>query len=458
MKFFMFKARSWEHNHWIAKNLTHEDKGEDQSHIADRGQVSMSHCNMAHKPISFSKSADLPSSKVAMDRDWSKWRMKHLSVSGMTISNATVLLVDRTLPQLKTPQIIHNSSATIHTSDSFYPQNIKKRWKSRSYTWYKIGVKMRTLPELRLLHDILLDSDKDRWLKHTLTWTKTIVRAEIRTKERLWFCEPPDSPTSLSEPPSSNESCEDDFDYGANIDRVDQHDQWLNAGSSTTTQSWANRSTMARSLAILWLGTPIGLVGPIRTPQLAVASLLQKDHSQETDGHNRHFWWTSWLIPHLLTAICLFLLLWILYVPRARESFATSARSKSQFIALDWLRENWRQECWHGLSRSTSTRIPSWRRLQAWRPVSARFWKSHQGDASRIKLWASGSGWCAQLRWTSCYGKRFFKWKESSSSSKNRRRKIHQEVRWSCKEIQAAEWGGARILQSSVGQKMCKIW
>ena len=40
---------------------------------------------------------------------------------------------------------------------------------SRSYTSYKIGISKRNLPELWLLHDILLDSEKDRWLNHTLT-------------------------------------------------------------------------------------------------------------------------------------------------------------------------------------------------------------------------------------------------------------------------------------------------
>ena len=64
--------------------------------------------------------------------------------------------------------------------------------------------------------------------------------------------------------------------------------------SPTTTQSWANgscmvsstKSIMARSVAIFWLGTITRHVGHIRVPLLAVSTLLQKDHSQETDGHN----------------------------------------------------------------------------------------------------------------------------------------------------------------------------
>ena len=42
-----------------------------------------------------------------------------------------------------------------------------------------------------------------------------------------------------------------------------------------------------------------------------------------------------------------------------------------------------RWECRHGLSRSTSTRISSWKRFQAWKHVSAIFWKSHQNDELR---------------------------------------------------------------------------
>ena len=96
------------------------------------------------------------------------------------------------------------------------------------------------------------------------------------------------------------------------------------------------------------------------------------------------------------------------------------------------------------------TRTPSWRWLQAWNLVTARYCKSHQADARSIKLQASGSGWNVKFLTTSCY-RRFFKWKESSSSSV-------QEVRRSCKQFRDAERGRARMSQSSIGQYMCKIW
>ena len=38
----------------------------------------------------------------------------------------------------------------------------------------------------------------------------------------FYCCELPDSPVSISEPPSTNENVEDDFGYGALIDRADQ--------------------------------------------------------------------------------------------------------------------------------------------------------------------------------------------------------------------------------------------
>ena len=61
----------------------------------------------------------------------------------------------------------------------------------------------------------------------------------------------------------------------------------------------------------------------------------QKDHSQETDGQNWHYWSTSWRTPHWLKATCQSLLrLWILYFPsmskRAGESFAASASAKQK--------------------------------------------------------------------------------------------------------------------------------
>ena len=75
-----------------------------QEHIADRGQVSMSHYNMLHKLDSRSKTVEIPAANVPLDRDWRKWRKNQLSLC-CTVINTTIHLVGRTLPQ----QYIHHT-------------------------------------------------------------------------------------------------------------------------------------------------------------------------------------------------------------------------------------------------------------------------------------------------------------------------------------------------------------
>ena len=58
-----------------SKEKTHRD------HIAGRGQVSMSHCNMVHKPISMSEVVEIPVARVAMDNIWRKSIMKPYDTS-----------------------------------------------------------------------------------------------------------------------------------------------------------------------------------------------------------------------------------------------------------------------------------------------------------------------------------------------------------------------------------------
>ena len=74
------------------------------------------------------------------------------------------------------------------------------------------------------------------------SWHRRSARAEYLTQQRLWFCEPPDSPDNSEYALSTNESDEDDFDYGAPINRADQRNQLSHTSSSTTTQSQANGS------------------------------------------------------------------------------------------------------------------------------------------------------------------------------------------------------------------------
>ena len=88
-------------------------------------------------------------------------------------------------------------------------------------------MRIRTLPELRPLLDILLDSEKERWLNHTLTpeasenktfntcvnhiedykvGTEGRLVQNFRDQQILWFYELPDSPGSSWYAPSTNES------------------------------------------------------------------------------------------------------------------------------------------------------------------------------------------------------------------------------------------------------------
>ena len=110
----------------------------------------------------------------------------------------------------------------------FFMTSCSIRTDRQSYTRTR-GVRRQNLENMRKAHRILQ------------SWTQRMARADLWTKRRLWICELPDSPDSSYYAPSSNES-DDDFDYEAPIDRVDQRDQLIQTGSSTTTPSWANRS------------------------------------------------------------------------------------------------------------------------------------------------------------------------------------------------------------------------
>ena len=104
---------------------------------------------------------------------------------------------------------------------------------------------------------------------------------------------------------------------------------------------------------------------------------------------------------------------------RARESFATSASAKqnpvhcSGVIARNYSNKNADMY----LSRTTSTRR-SWRRLQAWKLASARFWvnKTTSEASSSGKLETPGTS--SSGRPVCC--KRSWKWKRKLSSSKYR--------------------------------------
>ena len=172
-----------------------------------------------------------------------------------------------------------------------------------------------------------------------------------------------------------------------------------------------------------------------------------------TDGHNRHSWWTSWrattlIQSNLSVSSAVVNLSFSSKSERARESFATSASAKQQpahysaTIARKISDKNADMD-YHAV---LPPEYQAWGHSKREKRVSARFWMSQQNNARSIKLRATGSGRSSELRATGCC-RRSFKWNERSSSSKYWRRGIHQDVRPSCKEFQAADWGGARIAQ-----------
>ena len=151
---------------------THEDT------IADRGHVSMAHNNMVHKSISMLKQWN-PSSKsgngprfgqAENETILSMWYCNsHNNTSCCSNTTAIQNSTDQTRLKCKnhiTSHVNHKTSAA-HFRIGSYPQNFQQQWKSRSYISFNIGMMKRTSPELWLLHDILLDSEKDRWLKNT---------------------------------------------------------------------------------------------------------------------------------------------------------------------------------------------------------------------------------------------------------------------------------------------------
>ena len=209
-----------------------------------------------------------------MDREWREWRMNQLSLCRMAI-NTTIPLVDRALPQLKTPQILQDSSArvtsniltyTTHVSFCFFPpQSVGHQWKSRSDTSSTRSIKIMTLPVSWSPREKFRDSAKDSWLNHTCTSGASEGKAsttcakhnedckvgtedwlaqnfELCNDFALANCEihqtavsvfMPHQPTKVTRTTSIVEP----FFY-----RAHERNQLPQTGSSTTTQSWANGS------------------------------------------------------------------------------------------------------------------------------------------------------------------------------------------------------------------------
>ena len=139
VEFFMFKARSWEHDLWIAKNPNYKES---------RRKVIRT---TSPTKVKFPYRTTTPWTEIGISGE-------QLCVCGM-VSDTTIPLVDQTPPQVKNPQVMHESSDTV-TSDTYWThhvrctcqhrfchQNVEYQSKSRAYTSYKMGMKIWTLPE-----------------------------------------------------------------------------------------------------------------------------------------------------------------------------------------------------------------------------------------------------------------------------------------------------------------------
>ena len=115
-----------------------------------------------------------------------------------------------------------------------------------------------------------------------------MARAELRTKERLWFCELPDSPvfdshlhpTKVARTTSIMEPLSIEPTNVTNCPRLVHQPQHTHG---RTDHGLKHIFFMARSLVFL-AGEFTGLSDPSKCHKLAVATLIQKDHSQVTDG------------------------------------------------------------------------------------------------------------------------------------------------------------------------------
>ena len=112
------------------------------------------------------------------------------------------------------------------------------------------------------------------------SWSRRLARAELRTEQRLYVGEQPDSPerSVYAHQPMKVMRATSVMDPSR---PPTVPNKFIN--HNTIMDAWT-KSIMARSLAIFWVGTFTRLVGPVRVPQLAVATEEQKVHPPVTHG------------------------------------------------------------------------------------------------------------------------------------------------------------------------------
>ena len=220
-----------------------------------------------------------------MNRDWCKGRMKKLSLCG-TIIHTTIFPVDRRSPQFVTPHTKHDSNGVI-ISEIKQPHCVRRTFQNRvllpSKRWTSIGSRNLILRTRLVWRSRLCQSyckvGTEEWLVHNFGLRKDFGSVNSQIHQPVF--------QSHHHPQR-----EDDFDYGAFSDQGNQRDQFPQTSSSTTTQSWANgswsqadQSWQSYCRCNGWRHSQ-DLWEPSEYHIWRWLFLTQKDHSEETDGHN----------------------------------------------------------------------------------------------------------------------------------------------------------------------------
>ena len=381
-------------------------------HIADRKQVSMSHFNTVHKPFSRSQNNGNPSSKrcngsrlewVENETILSLWYDDDQWNNSFCFSNTTSTQNPTYHTRLKcNNHIKHNIFRRTHFRIVFTIKTINTNgsrdldflqdWyededfagvvaSSRYLTRFGEGPMGQSYAHFRHLRKQHLEFvRRAHRILHSYGWR--LARAELRTDEHA---------------PSTNEGNEDDFDYGALIDRVYQRDQVSQTSSTITAQAWSYGPTRSWGSGWqycgwghsqnLWLLKTEGSF--TRTQMTLLVNIMTR-----TTLTQSNLTVSSVVVNPLFSGMS----------KRAGEYVATSASARQKpVIAQDWMREELaiRMLIWtitqyfHQNIKLEAT--PSVKRC-----VSARSWKSQQNHGRSIKLRATG-----------CHSR-----SESSSSSK----------------------------------------
>ena len=343
---------------------------------------------------------------------------------------------------------IKHITFTTHLSISFsHPQNMEHQWESRSCTSSMCGMK-KTLPVMVSSRYLA------RWLIHTFTsgalesnisntCAKHIEDRKVGARDLETYQIHQTAVCILHQPTKviwTTSIMEPSWIETINVPKCPKHnhrrmDHGLKCRSNhgkfivlLSKKTFTRHSGAHQSITIGsgHLGTKGSFAGDRGTQLTRLVNIMR--HTTITQSHSCESF--------------------SFHVQENLSLHAASAKQEASSLHINDCEENWRQECRHGLSRSTSTRVQSWKRLQAWRTVSVKSWNiDHNGAWNIMELRATRSRERSVEYW----------WSESSSSHEHWWRTIHLVIRWSNKTLSASEWGGIGILHDGTAQHSCKM-